>query len=99
MKHATKRHTALGSALLGLLTVIGSAVVVAAPPAVALENGLAQTPAMGFNNWNSTHCRAEFNDQMGRAIAALFVPRGLKDAGYNYVNIDDCWAEPSRDGS
>jgi alpha-galactosidase len=99
MKHATKRHTALGSALLGLLTLIGSAVVVAAPPAVALDNGLARTPAMGFNNWNSTHCRAEFNDQMVRGIADLFVSRGLKDAGYNYVNIDDCWAEPNRDGS
>jgi len=99
MKHATKRHTALGSALLGLLTVIGSAIVVAAPPAVALDNGLAQTPAMGFNNWNSTHCRAEFSEQMVRGIADLFVSRGLKDAGYNYVNIDDCWAEPTRDGS
>ncbi|MFD9735182.1 NPCBM/NEW2 domain-containing protein [Umezawaea sp. NPDC059074] len=98
MKHATKRRTALGSALLGLLTVVGS-VVVPATPAAALENGLAQTPAMGFNNWNSTHCRAEFNDQMVRGIADLFVSRGLKDAGYNYVNIDDCWAESSRDGS
>jgi len=98
MKHATKRRTALGSALLGLLTVVGS-VVVPATPAAALENGLAQTPAMGFNNWNSTHCRAEFNDQMVRGIADLFVSKGLKDAGYDYVNIDDCWAESSRDGS
>ncbi|WNV92124.1 NPCBM/NEW2 domain-containing protein [Umezawaea sp. Da 62-37] len=54
---------------------------------------------MGFNNWNSTHCRAEFNDQMIRGIADLFVSRGLKDAGYNYVNIDDCWAETSRDSA
>ena len=98
MKHATKRRTALGSALLGLLTIVGS-VVVPATPAAALENGLAQTPAMGFNNWNSTHCRAEFNDQMVRGIADLFVSKGLKDAGYDYVNIDDCWAESSRDGS
>ncbi|HWO67065.1 MAG TPA: NPCBM/NEW2 domain-containing protein [Umezawaea sp.] len=98
MNHATKRRTALGSALLGLLTVIGS-VVVPATPAVALENGLAQTPPMGFNNWNSTHCRADFNEQMVRGIADLFVSRGLKDAGYNYVNLDDCWAEPNRDAS
>jgi alpha-galactosidase len=98
MNHATKRRTALGSALLGLLTAIGS-VVVPATPAVALENGLVQTPPMGFNNWNSTHCRADFNEQMVRGIADLFISRGLKDAGYNYVNLDDCWAEPNRDAS
>ena len=98
MHHATKRRTALGSALLGLLTVIGS-VVVPATPAAALENGLAQTPPMGFNNWNSTHCRADFNEQMVRGIADLFISRGLKDAGYTYVNLDDCWAEPNRDAS
>ncbi len=98
MEHATKRPTALGSALLGLLTVIGLAVVPASP-AMALDNGLSQKPAMGFNNWNSTHCRAEFNEQMVRGIADLFISRGLKDAGYEYVNLDDCWAEPTRDAS
>jgi alpha-galactosidase len=99
MNNATMRRTALGTVtatLLALVTVIGSWVA-AAPAASALENGLAQTPAMGFNNWNSTHCRAEFNEQMVRGIADLFVTKGLKDAGYSYVNIDDCWAEPSRD--
>jgi alpha-galactosidase len=52
---------------------------------------------MGFNNWNSTHCRAEFNEDMVKGIADLFVDKGLKDAGYQYVNLDDCWALPSRD--
>lgn len=49
-------------------------------------------PQMGFNNWNSTHCRNEFNETMIRGIADKFVSLGLKDAGYEYVNIDDCWA-------
>ena len=49
---------------------------------------------MGFNNWNSTHCRAEFNEAMVKGIADLFVAKGLKDAGYQYVNLDDCWALP-----
>jgi alpha-galactosidase len=66
-------------------------------PAAALDNGLARTPPMGFNNWNSTHCRAEFNEAMVRGIADTFVSKGLKAAGYQYVNIDDCWAERSRD--
>ncbi len=60
----------------------GIATEVAAPPqpAHALPNGLALTPPMGFNNWNTTHCRAEFNEAMVKGIADLFVSRGLKDA-------------------
>ncbi|MER0444180.1 NPCBM/NEW2 domain-containing protein [Streptomyces sp. Edi4] len=73
--------------------------VVAAPRAVAVDNGLARTPQMGFNNWNSTHCRAEFNESMVEGIADAFVAKGLKDVGYTYVNIDDCWALPERDAA
>ncbi|MFI8263009.1 NPCBM/NEW2 domain-containing protein [Streptomyces sp. NPDC085665] len=54
---------------------------------------------MGFNNWNSTHCRAEFNEAMVKGIADLFVAKGLKAAGYQYVNLDDCWALPNRDAA
>ncbi|MEU9336106.1 NPCBM/NEW2 domain-containing protein [Streptomyces sp. NPDC048290] len=69
----------------------------AAPlPAPAPQDGLALTPPMGFNNWNSTHCRAEFNEAMVKGIADIFVEKGLKDAGYEYVNLDDCWALPER---
>jgi alpha-galactosidase len=85
--------------LLTAVTVVGSGAGTSAPRAVAIENGLARTPAMGFNNWNATHCRAEFNEQMVRQIADIFVARGLRDAGYAYVNIDDCWALPNRDGA
>ncbi|WP_285743040.1 NPCBM/NEW2 domain-containing protein [Lentzea sp. NBRC 105346] len=69
------------------------------PAAVALPDGQALTPPMGFNNWNSTHCRAEFNEAMVKGIADIFVAQGLKDAGYRYVNLDDCWALPSRNAS
>ncbi|MGB3441008.1 MAG: NPCBM/NEW2 domain-containing protein [Actinophytocola sp.] len=82
-----------------MVTVVGSAAGPSAPRAVAVENGLARTPAMGFNNWNATHCRAEFNEQMVSQIADLFVARGLKDAGYTYVNLDDCWALPARNAA
>ncbi|MEU5366226.1 NPCBM/NEW2 domain-containing protein [Streptomyces sp. NPDC005925] len=72
-----------------------------APAAVApaRDDGLALTPPMGFNNWNSTHCRADFDETMVKAIADIFVEKGLKDTGYEYVNLDDCWALPERDES
>lgn len=54
-------------------------------------------PQMGFNNWNSTHCRPEFDETMIRSIADEFTSLGLKKAGYTYVNIDDCWAYWQRD--
>ncbi|WP_407563506.1 NPCBM/NEW2 domain-containing protein [Streptomyces sp. 184] len=71
----------------------------AAQPDLRLPDGLAKTPPMGFNNWNSTHCRAEFDQDMVKGIADIFVERGLKDAGYEYVNLDDCWALPERDAN
>ncbi|MFC9058315.1 NPCBM/NEW2 domain-containing protein [Streptomyces sp. NPDC057074] len=60
------------------------------------DDHLALTPPMGFNNWNATHCRAEFNEEMVKGMADLFVEKGLKDAGYEYINLDDCWALPER---
>ncbi|WP_197366838.1 NPCBM/NEW2 domain-containing protein [Streptomyces clavuligerus] len=69
----------------------------ALPPAPAAgAEAPAATPPMGFNNWNSTHCRADFHEAMVKGIADIFVARGLKEAGYTYVNLDDCWALPER---
>jgi alpha-galactosidase len=54
---------------------------------------------MGFNNWNATQCTAKFNEAMVKGVADAFVSSGLKAAGYQYVNLDDCWAEPARDAN
>jgi alpha-galactosidase len=95
----------VGALTAGLLCTAGLAAPAVAAPvaedpaAPALADGLALTPPMGFNNWNSTHCRAEFNESMVKGIADIFVDKGLKDAGYQYVNLDDCWALPSRDAN
>ncbi|MFE3853912.1 NPCBM/NEW2 domain-containing protein [Streptomyces griseorubiginosus] len=104
MRHLHTRTTR--RRVVAVLTVLLFAVPAATPAAVAdeqapeapaLADGLALTPPMGFNNWNSTHCRAEFNESMVKGIADIFVEKGLKDAGYQYVNLDDCWALPARD--
>ncbi|MEU6100792.1 NPCBM/NEW2 domain-containing protein [Streptomyces flaveolus] len=97
------RRPLAGALVTGLLCAAGLAAPAAAAepaareqPAPAPEDGLALTPPMGFNNWNSTHCRAEFDEAMVKGIADIFVEKGLKDAGYEYVNLDDCWALPQR---
>ena len=52
-------------------------------------NGLAMTPPMGWNSWNKFAC--DINEQVIRAAADSMVASGMKDAGYQYVVIDDCW--------
>nr|WP_233289307.1 NPCBM/NEW2 domain-containing protein [Kitasatospora sp. MBT63] len=98
-----RRRSASALTSLALLTggvALTAAVQLAgAPPALALDNGLALTPQMGFNNWNSTWCGDDFDEAMVKGIADLFVSKGLKDAGYRYVNLDDCWALPARDAA
>jgi len=98
----TTRRRLVGAVAAGLLCTAGLAAPAVAAPvqdplSPALADGQALTPPMGFNNWNSTNCRAEFNESMVEGIADLFVAKGLKAAGYQYVNLDDCWALPNRD--
>jgi alpha-galactosidase len=61
----------------------------------ALDNGLAKTPPMGWNSWNKFAC-AGLNEKVVRETADTMVANGMKDAGYEYVNLDDCW-QTSRD--
>jgi alpha-galactosidase len=51
--------------------------------------GLALTPPMGWNSWNKFAC--EVNENLIRETADAMVSSGLKDAGYRYIVIDDCW--------
>ncbi|KAJ9469111.1 putative alpha-galactosidase [Diplonema papillatum] len=46
-------------------------------------------PAFGYNTWNYYHCNIDENSI--RAIVDAMVANGMKDAGFEYVNIDDCW--------
>eukprot|EP00980_Cylindrotheca_fusiformis_P026365 scaffold15973_cov120-Cylindrotheca_fusiformis.AAC.6 len=73
--------------------------------ALALDNGLARQPPMGWLSWERFGCEtncSEFPDtciserlylEQGR----LLVENGFRDAGYIYVNIDDCWSEMERE--
>ncbi|HEX8922620.1 MAG TPA: glycoside hydrolase family 27 protein, partial [Pyrinomonadaceae bacterium] len=50
---------------------------------------LAMTPPMGWNSWNKFACNV--NEALIRETADALVSSGMKDAGYVYINIDDCW--------
>ncbi len=71
--------------------------IVLAPSALALGNGLALTPPMGWNDWNAYGCNV--SEQLVEQTALAIHDNGMQAAGYQYVNIDDCWMSASRDGS
>lgn len=48
-----------------------------------------QSPPMGFNSWNFYHCNIDENTV--KAVIDTIADGPLKAAGYEYVNIDDCW--------
>ena len=52
-------------------------------------------PPMGWNTWNTF--AEKINEELILASADKLVETGLKDAGYEYVVIDDCWALRERD--
>jgi alpha-galactosidase len=58
---------------------------------------IAATPPMGWNSWNKFACNG-LNEKVVKAQADAFVTSGMKDAGYQYVNLDDCWMD-GRDSS
>ncbi|XP_018827045.2 alpha-galactosidase-like [Juglans regia] len=60
-----------------------------------LANGLAKTPPMGWNSWNHFGCQIE--EKLIRQTADAMVSTGLAAIGYEYINLDDCWAESNRD--
>ena len=62
--------------------------------AKALENGIAPTPPMGWNSWNKFGCNV--SESLIKEMADAMVSTGMKDAGYQYLVIDDCW-QVSRD--
>lgn len=75
----------------------------APPPATdavpALANGLGKTPPLGWNDWYAFHCN--LTAALVEQTADTMVSSGMKAAGYQYVNLDDCWLAKTRtaDGS
>lgn len=72
---------------------------------VALENGVARTPPMGWLSWVAFWCETDcdkhpltcISEQQITAMADRMVQDGYRDVGYEYVIIDDCWPTRKRD--
>lgn len=64
----------------------------------ATKSSQSLTPPMGWNSWNHYACSG-LNEDVIEKTASAMVSNGLKDAGYTYINLDDCWMASSRDSN
>ncbi|XP_049700732.2 alpha-N-acetylgalactosaminidase [Helicoverpa armigera] len=71
---------------------------------LALDNGLALTPPMGWLTWERFRCITDckkypnecISENLIKRTADIMVSEGYLDAGYEYLGIDDCWLEKKR---
>jgi len=69
-----------------------------------LDNGLARTPPMGWLTWERFRCNTDcdndpkncISENLMKEMADAMVAGGFRDAGYEYVIVDDCWLDASR---
>ncbi|XP_028816178.1 alpha-galactosidase A isoform X2 [Denticeps clupeoides] len=74
-------------------------------PSRPLDNGLALTPTMGWLHWERFMCNVDcalepdncVREELFMQMADRMVEDGWKDAGYEFVCIDDCWPARQRD--
>lgn len=59
--------------------------------------GLALTPPMGWNTWNTF--ASHIHEKLIRETADAMVANGMRDAGYTYIVIDDTWAMKQRNAN
>jgi Alpha galactosidase A/Cellulose binding domain/Alpha galactosidase C-terminal beta sandwich domain len=77
--------------LLPVLVLLGRATSQAAP------NNVVNTPPMGWASWNTFAAKINYN--VIKAQTDAMASSGLKDVGYQYVNIDEGWWQGTRDSS
>jgi alpha-galactosidase len=79
-----------------LIFLLLTSSLVALPVFAQNQTMLAVTPPMGWNTWNKFACNV--SAQLIKQAADAMVSTGMKDAGYQYIVIDDCW-QVSRDAN
>ena len=64
-------------------------------PTLGNKSTLAQTPPMGWNSWNAFE--VDIDEEKIKAIADAMVTSGMRDAGYEFLVLDDGWMGKDRD--
>ena len=77
--------------VMGKILICGLYIISVTASINALDNGLGLTPQMGWNSWNHFHCKID--EKIIRETIVALSNSPLSKVGYEYVNIDDCWAE------
>jgi len=90
-------RTAVQRVVAAMAVVLTAALAVQAPAVEAAPNQVVTTPPMGWASWNSFAAQINFN--VIKAQTDALVASGLKDAGYQYVNIDEGWWQGTRDAA
>ncbi|KAL9651824.1 hypothetical protein ABK040_000172 [Willaertia magna] len=68
------------------------------PLVLSYNNGIGKpTPPLGWNTWNTFGCN--INETLIIKTIDMMVKTGLRDVGYEYIVIDDCWQEMERDST
>src|SRR5882757_6867981 len=76
-------------AILACLLVGTFATLLAPATSAQTSASLAPTPPMGWNSWNKFGCNV--SDKLIRETADAISANGMREAGYQYITIDDCW--------
>ena len=82
---------------LTVATSQGATAQPAAPQEAAPAAPVAATPPMGWNDWYAFQCN--LNEPLIEQTADTMVSSGMQAAGYQYVNLDDCWLSHNRDAN
>src|SRR5438309_2757933 len=96
---SSRRRTGTLVVICALLAVAGAGVLAVARPWVAAAAAPASiaTPPMGWASWNSF--AAQINYNVIKTQTDALVSSGMKDAGYQFVNIDEGWWQGTRDAA
>ena len=73
---------------------VAAVLLIVARVGLGLDNGIGVVPPMGFNTWNAFHCGIN-ETTIHEAVDAVVALR-LDEAGYVYLNVDDCWMADAR---
>ncbi len=64
---------------------------------LALDDGLARTPPMGWNTWNCYQMNV--SETLVRSTADAIATNGMMAAGYQYIIVDAGWKAKQRDAA